>query len=118
MNEEHNEEFGQRIRTRREELEITQNDLSDRLGVRQQTVSRWEAGFAIPRPRRVHELALELQIPARELQVLAGHMDQGLAMDRVEVLDRIQAKFGDLSDENQKKIEGLIDALRGGKGGP
>lgn len=114
---EEKEDFALRIRTRREELDLSQKEVSERLGIRQQTVSRWENGDAIPRPRRVHELAGLLQIPARTLQVLAGHLDQGLetANNRNETLDRISAKFHELTDDNQQTVEALIDALRNGQ---
>jgi len=37
-------DIGIRLRARREELGIKQGELADRLGVSQQTVSRWESG--------------------------------------------------------------------------
>jgi transcriptional regulator with XRE-family HTH domain len=45
------------LRVRRERLGLSQLQLADRLGVRQQTVSRWESNTAVPRPSRIVQLA-------------------------------------------------------------
>ncbi len=39
----------QRIRTLRRHLELTQRELANRLGTRQQTISEWEKGMYQPR---------------------------------------------------------------------
>ena len=38
-----------RIKALREHLDMTQQQLADELGVRQQTISEWEVGVYIPR---------------------------------------------------------------------
>ena len=40
---------GERIQALRQHLGLTQSELSDRLGTRQQTISEWETGMYRPR---------------------------------------------------------------------
>lgn len=73
--------FAQTLRSRREELRLNQRDLAARLGVKQQTVSRWESGIAVPRPDRVTQLAGVLGVDRGKLLQLAGYLaaDEPLA---------------------------------------
>jgi transcriptional regulator with XRE-family HTH domain len=64
--------LGATLRSRREELGLGQDDVARKLGVSQQTVSRWENGDATPRPSRVLELAELFQLDPPQLQQLAG----------------------------------------------
>ena len=50
-------EMGRKIRQIRSSLKLTQKELSVRLGVRQATVSRWEAGTDIPSHSSLEEIA-------------------------------------------------------------
>lgn len=60
------------LRARREELGLGQDEVAQRLGVTQQTVSRWEHGAATPRPVRLLALAGVLDVEPQRLQRLAG----------------------------------------------
>lgn len=66
--------LGAVLRRRREVLRMGQEQLAATLGVRQQTVSRWERGLAVPRPRRVVELARLLELEPAALHRLAGYL--------------------------------------------
>jgi transcriptional regulator with XRE-family HTH domain len=66
--------FAQTLRARREELRLNQRDLAAKLGVKQQTVSRWESGIAVPRPDRVTQLAGVIGIDRGKLLQLAGYL--------------------------------------------
>jgi transcriptional regulator with XRE-family HTH domain len=68
--------LGAALRGRREERGLGQAHLAAALGVRQQTVSRWEHGLAVPRPGRVVELAALLELDPAELHRLAGYLPQ------------------------------------------
>jgi transcriptional regulator with XRE-family HTH domain len=59
---------------RRRALGISQSDLARRLGVQQQTVSRWENGDSVPRPVRIVQLAAELHVGPDDLLRSAGYM--------------------------------------------
>ncbi|MDQ1438974.1 MAG: helix-turn-helix protein [Acidimicrobiaceae bacterium] len=56
---------------------MNQRDLAAQLGVKQQTVSRWESGTALPRPDRVAQLAKALGMNRGDLLHLAGYLGDG-----------------------------------------
>lgn len=61
-------DFGQRLQQLRIQAGIgTQNELAIAMGVRQQTVSRWEAGTSRPRAKDMLRLALALSVPPENL---------------------------------------------------
>ena len=66
--------LGETVRLRREQRGMGQEQLAAALGVRQQTVSRWENGLAVPRPSRVVELARVLELEPSALHRLAGYL--------------------------------------------
>jgi transcriptional regulator with XRE-family HTH domain len=68
--------FAETLKIRREELGYGQDDIARHVGVSQQTVSRWEQGHALPRPRRVLALAKLLDLDAPRLQRLAGYLPE------------------------------------------
>ncbi len=68
--------LGEALRARREELRLGQEQVADKLGVSQQTVSRWEKGLALPRPSRVSELAVLLDLDGAHLHRLAGYLPE------------------------------------------
>ncbi len=50
-------DLGKRIKFARQELEWSQQELADKMGVSQRTVSRWEVGTAIVSPSTLVRLA-------------------------------------------------------------
>ncbi len=68
--------LGETLKIRREERGLGQEELAAQLGVRQQTISRWEKGLALPRPRRVRQLAELLDLDVERLQHLAGYLPE------------------------------------------
>ena len=84
--------LGQTVRLRREALGLGQEQLAAALGVRQQTVSRWEHGLAVPRPGRVVELARLLDVDPATLHRLAGYLPAAAAVpSSSQVLERVSA---------------------------
>jgi transcriptional regulator with XRE-family HTH domain len=73
--------FAETLRSRRAELRLNQRDLAAQLGVKQQTVSRWESGTALPRPDRVAQLAKALGVNRADLLQLAGYLGEGDDLD-------------------------------------
>lgn len=59
--------LGPRIRKRREELELQQGELADRLGVAQSTVADWENEKMNPRLDRLAAIAKALKCDVAEL---------------------------------------------------
>lgn len=66
--------LGETLKVRREEHGLGQEQVAARLGVTQQTISRWEKGLAVPRPSRVVQLAELLEVDARWLHKVAGYL--------------------------------------------
>ena len=65
------------LRTRRESQGIEQDELARRVGVTQQTVSKWETGVTVPRPGRMAALARALDLNAGLLHATAGLAEDG-----------------------------------------
>lgn len=106
--------FGQIVADRRAELDWSQGDLAKRLDVGQQTVSRWEAGLAHPRPRTVRNVAMTLGLPSAPLLMKAGYLTEAElpgALERPERLDRLQSKLSALSGRDRRAVERMIDAM-------
>ena len=59
--------IGEKIKGVRRLLNISQEDLSDQVGVSLKTVQRWEAGVRSPRVQELQKLSKVLNIPVGEL---------------------------------------------------
>lgn len=59
--------LGARLKKAREDVDLTQVELADLLGVGQTTVSAWESGRAVPRDSVRPGIAKHLRQPARDL---------------------------------------------------
>lgn len=67
--------LGRRIEERLADLGITQAELATRLGVYQQTVSKWIKGETSPRPRRLRIIEQLLELGEGELLAVAFKED-------------------------------------------
>ena len=68
-------EFGRRLSAARQAAGIAnQAELAALLGVRQQTVSRWEQGLSRPRAAQIPAIATLLRCDMGELLQAAGHV--------------------------------------------
>lgn len=104
------------IRARRMELDWSQGDLARKLGVGQQTVSRWEAATAVPRPRTIKSIAEVLGLNARELLALAGYLTEEELPNpsgnhEAVRYDRISTKLSQLDERERNMVENLIDTM-------
>ncbi len=61
------EKIGKFIKTIRKELELTQQDLADKLGVTNRAVSKWENGLCLPDYSLINDLCDILKINSSEL---------------------------------------------------
>ena len=61
------ETFGEVIRKRRRELELTADEVARRLSTSRAAVSLWEHGKTAPRPRRIGQIAEVLGLDAERL---------------------------------------------------
>jgi len=64
-------EVGRRIRALRKAKGLTLQDLGDRFGVHRASVHDWEYGYTYPDPRRLVDLAAELNTSIE--YILTGH---------------------------------------------
>jgi transcriptional regulator with XRE-family HTH domain len=99
--------FADTLRSRRAEMRLNQRDLAAQLGVKQQTVSRWESGTALPRPDRVSQLAKALGMNRSELLHLAGYLGEG---DDVDGVAAVLPAIPKLSDDDLRRV---LDAAWG-----
>lgn len=94
--------FADTLRSRRAELRLNQRDLAAQLGVKQQTVSRWESGTALPRPDRVAQLAKALGFNRGDLLRLAGYIGEGDDVERG--VGAVLVQLPDLSDDELRRV--------------
>ena len=98
--------LGESMKIRREELRLGQGALAAKLGVSQQTVSRWEQGLAVPRPSRIPELADCLQLPAERLHQLAGYLPEKEQSDANGPWHEVYERMAELT---QQELMLLVD---------
>jgi transcriptional regulator with XRE-family HTH domain len=98
--------FDRTISVRREEVGLSQSELAVRVGVSQQTVSRWESGLVIPQPDRVSALAKILDLEEDRLLGYAGFLAKG---DRSRYWTQFQAMYESLVELSDKELLLLLD---------
>jgi transcriptional regulator with XRE-family HTH domain len=96
------------IRLRREELGLDQSELAYRLGVGQQTVSRWETGAGLPRRDRLPQLASALELDPSHLLRLAGFLPAGEEESASAVFRQAYERAGEFRDD---ELVLLLDRL-------
>ncbi|MCC2752690.1 helix-turn-helix domain-containing protein [Enterococcus gallinarum] len=83
MNEFNIRQIGQRIASKRRELNMTQSNLADQLLVSYQAISNWERGNTLPDIEKLSQLATILQLSIDELLGNSGvavmHYHEGVA---------------------------------------
>jgi transcriptional regulator with XRE-family HTH domain len=100
--------LGETLKIRREELGLGQEQLADRLGVSQQTVSRWEHGTALPRPARVVALARLLDVDSAHLHRLAGYLPES---ERSELTGPFQELYAGMAQLSRAELMLLMDRV-------
>lgn len=100
--------LGETLKIRREELGLAQETVAERLGVRQQTVSRWEKGLAVPRPARVIELATLLDVDSAYLHRLAGYLPEE---DRSQLSGAFHELYAGMSRLSRSELLLLMDRV-------
>ena len=95
-------EMGQRIMVRRKALQLTQEELAERLGVSTQMISNLELGKKAIRPENLVKICKILDVSAD--YILTGRSSE-------QSLSTVVKKFATLSPEHQRIIGMLIDSL-------
>lgn len=91
--------LGETVKIRREELRLDQLELGRRVGVGQQTVSRWETGAAIPKRDRLPVLAQVLSLDAEYVHRLAGYLPAELSSGAADVMHAVFERTAELTDD-------------------
>lgn len=110
------------LRQHREAVGLSQTDLANRLGVKQQLVSKWEAGTGIPTIARIPALAAALDVDAGELLQLVAEASQAetatikrdrnqllSVMDRVTLFTEKYEELGHTYRSNHDLLEQLVE---------
>ncbi|HVL52488.1 MAG TPA: helix-turn-helix transcriptional regulator [Actinomycetota bacterium] len=87
------------VRARREELGLGQGALAERVGVTQQTISRWENGEVVPPPKRLAKLAAALGLDTRKLLAYAGYLGAEPETSQWEGLTAFYERMPELSNQ-------------------
>ena len=109
--------LARRLRDEMRANHLSQAAVAQRVGVSQQTVSKWLTGETQPRPKLFQALADVLGIDARDLTAtLVAPADRPLTLDeaieqRLAVLDR---RIRDLTPEQLHRLEAYVRGLRDG----
>lgn len=86
------------VKIRREELGLDQAELGRRVGVGQQTVSRWESGRAVPRPDRLPALAEVLGLDSEYVHRMAGYLPLDRSSAAADLVHQLHARATELTD--------------------
>ena len=70
-----NRHFARTVKLRRRELGLTQVDLSQRVGVAQATISKWELGKDLPESATLSQLSAALELSEKELLGIGVNVD-------------------------------------------
>lgn len=111
---EQREKEGEVIRSRLEQLGISQDDLADEIGVTQGTISKWLKGSKPINPKRLLWLAGRLDFDAIELRpdLLESLGVSGEIHDKDAQLAKKMARFLTLATPaDQRKLASVIDAF-------
>jgi transcriptional regulator with XRE-family HTH domain len=112
-------ELGKRIRLRRVELDISQSDLADKLGVSFQQVQKYEKGVNRVGASRLQQIATALDVPVTffyESQTRgAKEVDSLLSLDSSFSLRLLRA-YASVKNQNvQRQFVSLIESITANK---
>lgn len=107
------DDFAEKIKSLREKLGLSQNELAQRCGVTVRSVSAYETGRAKPRGVTLHKLAAALEVPYEHLtenkpsdadpyiELARAQYGSRGALEAAQLLEQNRALFagGDLSEE-------------------
>jgi transcriptional regulator with XRE-family HTH domain len=105
--------FDRTLRARREELGLGQAQLAERVGVTQQTISRWENGEVVPPPKRLARVAKALDLDLDRMLAYGGYLPSAGDWPRWHVLNLLHDQMNELSeDELLLLIQRGVEELR------
>jgi transcriptional regulator with XRE-family HTH domain len=96
------------MQRRRKDLDIDQPSLAVRIGVSQQTISRWESGSNVPSRQYISSLAQALKVDEAHFHRIAGYHPAVAPQDVDRLFDSMLASVDRLSS---KQLLELLDQL-------
>jgi transcriptional regulator with XRE-family HTH domain len=93
------------MQRRRRDLDIDQPTLATRIGVSQQTISRWEGGSNTPSRQYIKSLADALKVDEAHFHRIAGYAPDVAIQDVDQLFDSVVASIDQLSSQQ------LLDLL-------
>jgi len=112
--------IGRRIQLRRKELQMSAASLSEKIGLSQQQLSRYERGVNKINASQLFHIAAFLESPiswffldcdTNEVSKVANKTAPYVAMQDVDLQIRLQQVWVTLSRDQQRKLIALLDAL-------
>jgi transcriptional regulator with XRE-family HTH domain len=91
--------LGETVKIRREELRLDQLELGRRVGVGQQTVSRWETGQSMPKANRLPVLAEVLELDSEYLHRMAGYLPADRSSPASDLMHAVYERVPEFSDD-------------------
>ncbi len=91
--------LGEAVKIRREELGLDQLELGRRVGVGQQTVSRWETGASVPKVDRLPVLAEVLGLDSEYVHRMAGYLPPDRSSPAADLVHGVYARAAEFSDD-------------------
>ena len=93
--------FSQKIRTLRRKDELSQQKVSEALGVPLPTYSNWEQGRAVPSIHMLPKIAKFFNITIDEL----------MGVEPADVEARIRQRVGDMTPDQREKLASLLESV-------
>ena len=100
--------FRERLRQRREELNMTQSELAERLGVSKSAVGNYETGVSMPREDALLRLFAALQVEPNYLFQDSFQADGAVLNAGEQTLLR---RYRRLSGKGKRAVDALLDAV-------
>lgn len=104
------QDIAAKIRQRRKELRLSQEDLADLAGVARQTVSAWERNFFVPKGKNLLALGRALGVP---VSFFVGEGAQALGEESTPGSPFALAPFAQIYDYAQKNAVNGTEESRG-----
>ena len=96
-------EFGDRLRAIRSEKGVNQEDLAEKMGLTQASISQFEKGQRLPTPALIEKFAEKLGVAKEELSGLDnGEFEKNKLMRNLQYL----------SPETLSKINGIVEMIK------
>ena len=98
--------FFQRLRAERERLDLTMQQVADRIGVTKQSISEWETGESNPGLPALRKWVRALKLPESEIDEWIEEQ----AVQRVEAIMKDKGRLG--REIRQADVAALLTAVR------